>query len=61
LTDVATPYVTFIADAALLDPLALLLLNGRKKRPGSFYVFYYDAGPLLLSLSMLATNTSSQT
>lgn len=43
LTDVATPYVTFIADALphlSFRSLASLLLNGRKKRSRSFYVFY---------------------
>lgn len=42
LTDVATPYVTFIADALPLFswPLTSLLLNGRKKRSRSFYIFY---------------------
>lgn len=44
LTDVATPYVTFIADALpprlSFLPLTSLLLNGRKKRSYSFYVLY---------------------
>jgi len=68
LTDVATPYVTFIADAALLH------LSSRPSRftppkweketiLRSFYVFYHDGANrarLLLSLSTFAANTHSR-
>jgi hypothetical protein len=63
LTDVATPYVTFIADAALLQLSSRFTPPKWEKETISQFLrlFYYDAadrGPMLLSLSMFARYAS---